>query len=589
MYEPFSARDLHFVESYPRLKRMHKWAYPREIYRPFLSFSRYNLVMKKLFITFLFTLVFASTVLESVAENENVNWTRIFSDSLFEKAKKENKFVLLDLEAIWCHWCHVMHKETYSDPGVAKLINNYYIPARLDQDSRPDLSNRYRYYGWPATIVFNSKGEEIVKRAGYIRPEIMRELLQKIVNDPTPEDEDIDDSFIQFTSDRTLTKELKKILGKNHIESYDDLHGGLKLNQKFLDSDSVEYSLILEKQGNKTEEKRVRKTLDSAIKLIDPFWGGAYQYSTMGGWSYPHFEKLAHVQAKYLRIYSRAYLQFKDPDYLTAASDIYKYLKKFLTSKDGVFFTSQDADVIQGKHSLEYFSKSDIERRKLGIPRVDKNIYSNQNGLIIDSLVSFYTATGKKKYLDDAVRAADWIVRNRSLSFNFGENLKWLFSKWLEPREFFERIKRTLLNYSFPVQGYRHNEKDLAGPFLSDTLNMARGFVSLHLATKNKKWLLLAEKALRFIDLHFTTPVAGFSTSDVSCKVCAVRNPSRLTDENIEIARLTNKLYQITKHGFYKEMQEHSMRFLSTPEVAIHTLTEPGILIVDLEINKAII
>ena len=84
-----------------------------------------------------------------------IDW-QPWSDGVFERAARENRFVLLDLEAVWCHWCHVMDEVTYSDPKVVALIKSRYIPVRVDQDSRPDISRRYENYGWPATVVFNA-------------------------------------------------------------------------------------------------------------------------------------------------------------------------------------------------------------------------------------------------------------------------------------------------------------------------------------------------------------------------------------------------------------------------------------------------
>src|SRR5882724_9402172 len=105
-----------------------------------------------------------------------IDW-QPWSDAIFDQAKRENKFVLLDLEAVWCHWCHVMDETTYKSPEVIALIQSKYIPVRVDQDSRPDLSNRYEDYGWPATVVFGPGGGEIVKRQGYIEPRQMIGLL----------------------------------------------------------------------------------------------------------------------------------------------------------------------------------------------------------------------------------------------------------------------------------------------------------------------------------------------------------------------------------------------------------------------------
>src|SRR5271154_6632870 len=109
-----------------------------------------------------------------------------WSDNAFAQARQENKFVLLDLEAVWCHWCHVMDDVTYRDPEVIRLLNQKYILVKVDQDSRPDISNRYQDYGWPATVVFAADGSEIVKRQGYLPPRLMASMLQAIIDDPSP-------------------------------------------------------------------------------------------------------------------------------------------------------------------------------------------------------------------------------------------------------------------------------------------------------------------------------------------------------------------------------------------------------------------
>src|ERR1700734_2429065 len=77
-----------------------------------------------------------------------------WSDEVFARARREHKFVLLDLEAVWCHWCHVMDATTYRDPRVITLLGSQYLAVRVDQDSRPDLANRYEDYGWPATVIY---------------------------------------------------------------------------------------------------------------------------------------------------------------------------------------------------------------------------------------------------------------------------------------------------------------------------------------------------------------------------------------------------------------------------------------------------
>src|SRR5260221_14676868 len=137
-----------------------------------------------------------------------IRW-EAWSGDVFARAAREHRFVLLDLEAVWCHWCHVMDEMTYSDEHVIALINKQYIAVRVDQDSRPDLSNRYEDYGWPATIVFAADGSEIVKRSGYIPPGEMIALLKAIIADPSPGPSVEPPRDIAFSRDAVLTPELR--------------------------------------------------------------------------------------------------------------------------------------------------------------------------------------------------------------------------------------------------------------------------------------------------------------------------------------------------------------------------------------------
>src|SRR5450432_2549278 len=115
------------------------------------------------------------------SDAEAIEW-QPWSDAVFARAKAEKKLVLLDVGAVWCHWCHVMDEITYRDPAVLALLREHYIAVRVDQDARPDISNRYEDYGWPATVVFNADGNEIVKRRGYLEPAAMASMLQAIID-----------------------------------------------------------------------------------------------------------------------------------------------------------------------------------------------------------------------------------------------------------------------------------------------------------------------------------------------------------------------------------------------------------------------
>src|SRR6195952_168667 len=173
---------------------------------------------------------------------EPIKWNG-WSDELFSRATAEKRFVILDLEAVWCHWCHVMEKTTYSDPQVQDLLTSKYLPVRVDQDANPDLSSRYGDWGWPATIVFGPDGTEIAKIRGYIEPERMQALLKAIIDDPSP-GPSVGEAFeVKPSTSAFLSKQARAELSKNVDESYEEKLGGWGDTQKFIEADSMDLAI----------------------------------------------------------------------------------------------------------------------------------------------------------------------------------------------------------------------------------------------------------------------------------------------------------------------------------------------------------
>jgi uncharacterized protein YyaL (SSP411 family) len=472
-----------------------------------------------------------------------------WSDAIFDQAKRENKFVLLDLEAVWCHWCHVMDETTYKTPEVIALIQSRYIPVRVDQDSRPDLSNRYEDYGWPATVVFGSGGGEIVKRQGYIEPRQMVAMLKAIIADPTPGPSVRPEPEMKFPENALLSADLRGELERRYFGQYDSKDGSWGFDQKFLDWTSTEYAMARARAGDAKSGEMARQSLNAQFNLIDRVWGGVYQYSVGGDWNEPHFEKIMNFQAGNLRIYSLAYEEWHDPEYLKAAQDVQRFLTTFLLSPDGAFYTSMDADLIEGKHSAAYFKLDDAGRRKLGVPRIDKHIYSRENGWAIEALAVLYAASGDRQYLDQAMHAAEWIIQNRALDGG----------------------------------GFSHDSKDAAGPYLADSLTMARAFLTLYEVTGDRAWLARAESAARFMNTNFAGDQAGFITSKAPTDRSYTPRPER--EENIALARFANLLSRYTGNQDYHAMSERAMRYLAAPMIAKY-LPTGGILLANREFSS---
>jgi len=484
----------------------------------------------------------------SPAAAEAIKWSG-WGDDVFGRASAEKRFVILDLEAVWCHWCHVMEKTTYADPEVVELMQSKYLPVRVDQDANPDLSSRYGDWGWPATIIFAPDGSEIAKIRGYIEPERMQALLKAVIDDPSPGPSVTEAFEIKPSTSAFLTKAQRAELLKNYDESYEEKLGGWGDSQKYIDADSLDYAVARAEAGDATAIKRARQTLDAAIALIDPVWGGVFQYSESGSWTHPHFEKIMSFQAQYLRQYSQAYALWQDPKYLAAARTIQRYLANFLLAPNGAFYVSQDADLDHETDGHVFYALDDAARRKRGMPRIDKNLYARENGWAISGLVAFFNVTNDPQALEMAERAASWANQNRRLAEG----------------------------------GFRHGDNDRGGPFVGDTVAMGQAFLDLYAATGKRDWLNAAAKSGDFIAASFRDETGGFFTSRTGeAKTGVFAKPAKLIDDQTQVARFMNLLTRYFGSDKYKEQAAHAMRYLSGASAEmIRPL--PGVLLADEE------
>jgi uncharacterized protein YyaL (SSP411 family) len=412
-------------------------------------------------------------------------------------------------------------------------MNSRYIAVRVDQDSRPDLANRYEDYGWPATIVFASDGSEIVRRRGYLTPGEMSSLQQAIIDDPSPGPSIKATPAPTFTAGKIfLTDERRTELREKLLSRYDAQHGGWSGEHKFLDADNVEFCLRAAAQGDVAAGRIARDMLRLQRQLIDPVWGGVYQYSAEGDWVHPHFEKIMSMQTDNLRIYALAFAQNRDPFDEKTARAVQRYLHDFLGQPSGAFATSQDADLVAGQHSADYFALDDSHRRAVGIPRVDTHVYARENGWAITALCALTDATVDTGVQDDAVRAAHWIISHRAI----------------------------------PAGGFRHGETDESGPFLGDTLAMGCACFALYQTTGDTAWLKPAQDAADFVPAHFSRgSEPGFATLDTTQKRFPA--PSPQFDESVALSRFANLLSRATGRASDRELGESALRWALAKEV----------------------
>ena len=342
-----------------------------------------------------------------------------------------------------------------------------------------------------------------------------------------------------------LSNECRRRLRYMHMRSFDRERGGLLSPIKFIDRDSVEYSLVAAANHDQNEERMARLTLDSALALVDPEWGGVYQYSTQGKWDVPHYRKTIAAQAGHLRLYSLAYAHMHFDRYLDVTNSIQSYIRKFMTSETGAFYSGQ-SDRISGISPLLFFSLNKQQRQMIGVPEIDKRILARENGWIIEALATHYEFCGSQKSLNMATKAATWIDYHCRL--DSGAYL-------------------TNMMTNKPVH-------------LSDTLAMARAMLQLYRATFNKQYLDNACQSAEFINQNFKNELCGYNSSILSKNETTTK---RQIDENIAFVRFANLLAYYSKQQHFIKMAQHGLRYLAIPEVATSRMEEAGILLVDRE------
>lgn len=491
----------------------------------------------------------------SGATPQAIRWQTQWSQSAFDQAAREHRFVLLDLHAVWCHWCHVMDEKTYANQAVIALIDQHYIAVSIDADSDPGLASRYGDWGWPATIVLAADGSEIVKRRGFIPPEQMTSLLQAILDDPTPGPSVGPSAPPVLAGSALVTQARRAAFVKTYDDAYDPKYGGWGAGQKFIDATAMHYTLARVEERDALAARRARQTLDANLKLIDPLWGGVYQYSETVDWSTPHYEKLLSFQAEDMRLYSEAYARWGDARYLEAARALQRYMDAFLKSPDGAFYVSQDADLSAAITGHDYYRRGEAARRHLGIPKVDTHEYARENGWAVVGFCAVYDVTGDAAALADAERAADWVLNQRALRGG----------------------------------GFRHDAKDTGGPYLDDTVSMGQAFLALYRSTGERRWLERARAAADYIASEFRDRRGGYIAAPPPSRAPGVfADPLRTIEQNAAVARFANLLARYTGDARYRESALYALRFLAAASAGVESeQLHTEILLADRELANA--
>jgi len=306
------------------------------------------------------------------AAHQPVQWLP-WSAEAFARAKQEDKPVLLDVGAVWCHWCHVLDHESYDDPDVAKIINAHFVAIKVDRDERPDLDARYQHAvgaltgqgGWPLTAFLTPEGKVFFGGTyfppvdAYGRPSFRRVLLS-VVQHYRDNRAEVDDvagqlqrQLASLGGPPTRVGAVDPTLLAAGIDSirraFDPTHGGFGGAPKFPHPSTVD---LLVRHFARTREEAVQQMVTRTLQKMarggvhDQLGGGFHRYATDAHWGVPHFEKMLYDNAGLLSNYVLAYQATGLAELREVAMDTAAFLTEVLMDhRRGGFWGSQDADV----------------------------------------------------------------------------------------------------------------------------------------------------------------------------------------------------------------------------------------------------
>ena len=310
-----------------------------------------------------------SAYLQSAA-HQPIHWYP-WSPEAFAAAEAADKPVLLDIGAVWCHWCHVMDGESYENPDLASFLNEHFVCIKVDRDERPDVDTRYQRAvqtltqqgGWPLTAFLTPKGEVFFggtyfpPDGKYGRPGFRSVLASVLEAYQTRRDQvqaqalairRVLDEHLDEGAPGEVSPALLDDAMSQMARAFDPVNGGFGGQPKFPHPGGL--TLLLHRWHDQPSDQ-IRTIVDRTLQgmarggMHDQLGGGFHRYSVDAKWIVPHFEKMSYDNSELLKVYLDAYALFGSEEYAAVARGIVHWVREVASDPSGGYAASQDADV----------------------------------------------------------------------------------------------------------------------------------------------------------------------------------------------------------------------------------------------------
>ena len=307
----------------------------------------------------------------------------------FQKAKRENKPIFLSIGYSSCHWCHVLRKESFEDPEIAKLMNDSFVSIKVDREERPDVDEIYMKSvvaitgsgGWPLSV-FLTPSLEPFYGGTYFPPEprygmpsfsnVLRSVSQswksdrkKLVESASQLKTAVQEMYdMKKTSDATLNDSVVVDAFNELAGSFDSQYGGFGVAPKFPSPSNLFFlTRYYATKHSNLALTIVTKTLDAMMRggIYDQVGGGFHRYSTDRYWLVPHFEKMLYDNALLITAYCEGFLLTRNNEYKRIVHETADWVLREMQNADGGFFAAQDADSPEGEGSFYVWTPDEIK------------------------------------------------------------------------------------------------------------------------------------------------------------------------------------------------------------------------------------